>query len=69
MPENRTESSKMAKRASWRRSQQSEQNKKNALEGSTTEGTGFGKWKIDLGGRRFRDNGEVEMSVCEWLRL
>jgi hypothetical protein len=43
MPENHTESSKMVKWTSWRRSQRLEQNNTDALEGSTTEGTGFGK--------------------------
>jgi len=66
MPENRTEGLKKAKRTSWRQSQRSEQNK-DAREGSTPEGAGFGKQKIDLESRRFRNNEEVEMSVCEWL--
>jgi len=38
-----------------------------AREGSTPEGAGFGKQKIDLESRRFRNNEEVGMSVCEWL--
>lgn len=34
-----------------------------------TERTYFGKPKTHLGGRRFHNNDEVEMSICEWLPM